>query len=138
MTTLFDLDAGITTVSELTALIKSTLERGFDDVVVRGEISGLSRPRSGHVYLNLKDEGASLRAVLWRGTAQKVVFDLHDGLAVGIDGEHGLAGRAGSVRYQQVVQVEHRANIGLRGATKGMECVNTGWNRGRARVLRRG
>lgn len=82
MTTLFDLDAGIASVSELTARIKSTLERGFDDVVVRGEISSLSRPRSGHVYLNLKDEGAALRAVLWRGTAQRVVFDLHDGLAI--------------------------------------------------------
>ncbi len=82
MTTLFDLDAGIATVSELTARIKSTLERGFDDVVVRGEVSGLSRPRSGHVYLNLKDDGACLRSVLWRSTAQRVPFELHDGLAV--------------------------------------------------------
>ncbi len=80
--TLFDLDAGISTVSELTARIKSTLERGFVDVVVRGEVSGLSRPRSGHVYLNLKDDAACLRAVLWKGTAQKLVFDMHDGLAV--------------------------------------------------------
>jgi exodeoxyribonuclease VII large subunit len=82
MSTLFDLDAGVATVSELTARIKSTLERGFDDVVVRGEVSGLSRPRSGHVYLNLKDDGACLRSVLWRSTAQRLAFDLHDGLAV--------------------------------------------------------
>jgi len=80
--TLFDLDAGISTVSELTARIKSTLERGFVDVVVRGEVSGLSRPRSGHIYLNLKDDAACLRAVLWKGTVQKLVFDMHDGLAV--------------------------------------------------------
>ncbi len=82
MSTLFDLDEGINTVSELTARIKSTLERSFDEVVVRGEISGLARPRSGHVYLNLKDDAASLRAVLWKATAQRVVFDMHDGLAV--------------------------------------------------------
>lgn len=80
--TLFDLDAGIVSVSELTARIKSALELGFDDVVVRGEVSGLSRPRSGHVYLNLKDDSASLRAVLWKSAAQKLVFDLQDGLSV--------------------------------------------------------
>ncbi len=82
MSTLFDLDAGIASVSELTARIKSTLELNFDDVIVRGEVSGLSRPRSGHVYLNLKDDSACLRAVLWKNTAQRLVFDLHDGLAV--------------------------------------------------------
>jgi exodeoxyribonuclease VII large subunit len=82
MKTLFDLDAGINSVSELTARIKSSLERGFDDIIVRGEISGLSSPRSGHVYLNLKDESASLRAVLWRSVAQRIPFDLQDGLAV--------------------------------------------------------
>ena len=62
--------------------IKSTLEYGFDDVVVRGEVSGLSRPRSGHIYLNLKDDGACLRSVLWRNAAQRLAFDLQDGLAV--------------------------------------------------------
>jgi exodeoxyribonuclease VII large subunit len=82
MNTLFDLDAGIRTVSELTAEIKSTLEMGFDEVVVRGEISGLSRPRSGHVYLNLKDDAACLRSVVWKSTAQRVMFEMHDGLAV--------------------------------------------------------
>ena len=82
MTTLFDLDDGIRTVSELTSQIKSTLEIGFDDVVVRGEISGLSRPRSGHVYLNLKDDSACLRSVLWKSTAQRIMFEMQDGLAV--------------------------------------------------------
>jgi exodeoxyribonuclease VII large subunit len=82
MGTLFDLDAGIATVSELTALIKATLEIGFDDLVVRGEVSGVSRPRSGHIYLNLKDDAACLRSVLWKPTAQRLPFDLQDGLAV--------------------------------------------------------
>ena len=82
MSMLFDLDAGVYTVSELTSEIKATLENGFGDVVVRGEISGLSRPRSGHVYLNLKDDAACLGAVLWRNVAARVAFDLHDGLAV--------------------------------------------------------
>ncbi len=69
-------------VSELTARIKSVLEGDFADVVVRGEVSNLSRPRSGHVYLSLKDEGAQIRAVIWKGAAQKLPFDLVDGLSV--------------------------------------------------------
>src|SRR3954469_12572788 len=69
---LFDSDEAETpfwTVSELTARVKSALERGFADVALQGEISNLSRPRSGHVYLCLKDEAAQVRAVIWKGDA---------------------------------------------------------------------
>jgi exodeoxyribonuclease VII large subunit len=72
----------ILSVWELTARIKDLLETSFPDVWVEGEISNLSRPRSGHVYLTLKDERAQLPAVLWRTTARRVRFDLHDGLEV--------------------------------------------------------
>lgn len=70
------------TVGQLTAKVKAALEGDFPDVAVRGEVSNLARPRSGHVYLNLKDDSACLRAVLWKGDAERVVFDLQDGLAV--------------------------------------------------------
>jgi exodeoxyribonuclease VII large subunit len=70
------------TVSELTAMIKEVLEAGFGDVGLRGEISNLAMPRSGHVYFQLKDEGAQCRAVMWKRDAQRLVFDLTDGLAV--------------------------------------------------------
>jgi exodeoxyribonuclease VII large subunit len=82
---LFNLEAdepAVLSVSELTARVKAALELGFPDVAVRGEISNLSRPRSGHVYFGLKDDSASVRAVIWKGEARQVVFDLHDGLAV--------------------------------------------------------
>ncbi|RUL81581.1 exodeoxyribonuclease VII large subunit, partial [Tautonia sociabilis] len=69
-------------VSELTALVKEVVETGFADVGVCGEISNLSRPRSGHVYFDIKDEGARIRAVLWRRQAARVPFDLENGLAV--------------------------------------------------------
>jgi exodeoxyribonuclease VII large subunit len=75
------------TVSELTGKIKRTLEADFGNVRVVGEISGLSRPRSGHVYFDLKDEGAKLGAVIWKSTAARVVFDLDDGMAVRVRGE---------------------------------------------------
>jgi exodeoxyribonuclease VII large subunit len=70
------------TVSELTGLVREVLETGFADVGVRGEVSNVSRPRSGHLYFNLKDEGAQCRPVVWRREAERLVFDLTDGLAV--------------------------------------------------------
>jgi exodeoxyribonuclease VII large subunit len=79
--------AGFLTVSELTARIKSVLERGFAEVALRGEISNLSRPRSGHVYLSLKDDASQVRAVLWKSDAQRLVFELEDGLAVRVWGD---------------------------------------------------
>jgi len=70
------------TVSELTNRIKQSLESDFDEVALRAEISNLARPRSGHIYFTLKDDSASIRAVLWKNDARRLAFDLTDGLAV--------------------------------------------------------
>ena len=80
-------DSEPATVSDLTARIKATLEGDFANVKVRGEVSNLSRPRSGHVYLSLKDDSAQLRAVIWKSAAQKLAFELTDGLAVQVTGD---------------------------------------------------
>ncbi len=69
-------------VSELTRQIKDALEGNFPEVLVVGELSNVSRASSGHVYLTLKDDRAQLRAVMWRNTAQRLRFDLRDGLEV--------------------------------------------------------
>jgi exodeoxyribonuclease VII large subunit len=92
----------VLSVSELTAQIKDLLEGGFPAVQVSGELSNLSRPHSGHCYLTLKDEGAQLRAVIWRGTAQKLRFDLQDGLEVQCAGYLDVYAPRGS--YQLVIQ----------------------------------
>ncbi|MEA2631711.1 MAG: exodeoxyribonuclease large subunit, partial [Chloroflexota bacterium] len=70
------------TVSELTAQIKLILEEVFAEVAVRAEVSNVARPRSGHLYLSLKDDSSQVRAVMWKSEAQQLVFDLTDGLAV--------------------------------------------------------
>jgi exodeoxyribonuclease VII large subunit len=69
-------------VSELTARIKRSLEADFDSVALRGEVSNVARPRSGHIYFTVKDDTASIRAVMWKNDSRRVAFDLTDGLAV--------------------------------------------------------
>jgi exodeoxyribonuclease VII large subunit len=83
MQSLFDLaDPPMPTVSELTAQIQRMLEGGFAQVSVVGEISSLSRPASGHLYFNLKDAQASIRAVVWRSSVRRLKVDLENGLEV--------------------------------------------------------
>jgi exodeoxyribonuclease VII large subunit len=71
----------------LTAQIKAVLEGDFADVALVGEVSNLARPRSGHVYLSLKDESAQIKGVIWKSVAQRLPFDLSDGLSVKVWGE---------------------------------------------------
>ena len=69
-------------VSEISDSIKGTLENSFGYVKVRGEVSGLSRPASGHIYLNLKDDKAVIKAIIWRSSAARISFVPEDGLEV--------------------------------------------------------
>jgi exodeoxyribonuclease VII large subunit len=71
--------AKVLSVGELTRAVKGLLEEAFVSVWVSGEISNLSRPSSGHIYLSLKDAEAQLRAVMFRGTALRLRFDPADG-----------------------------------------------------------
>ena len=69
-------------VSEISDSIKGTLENSFGYVKVRGEVSGLSKPESGHIYLNLKDDKAVIKAIIWRSAAARISFVPEDGLEV--------------------------------------------------------
>jgi exodeoxyribonuclease VII large subunit len=98
-------DPPVLSVWELTALIKDLLEGSFPAVWVSGEISNLSSPQSGHVYLTLKDDRAQIRAVLWRTAASRLKFDLQDGMEVLVQGDLDVYAPRGS--YQLVIrQVE--------------------------------
>jgi exodeoxyribonuclease VII large subunit len=72
----------VLSVGELTRAIRGQLEENYANVWVEGEVSNLARPSSGHVYLTLKDEEAPLKAVLYRGVALRMKFDLTDGMRV--------------------------------------------------------
>ena len=103
-------DGRVWSVSELTALVKATLEGDFADLAVCGEVSNLARPRSGHVYFSLKDDGAQLRAVLWKADARRLVFDLTDGLAVRAWGDLTVYAPRGE--YQLIVRKVEPEGIG--------------------------
>ena len=75
------------TVGELISELKSWLEDDFGRVWVVGEISNLRRAGSGHSYFTLKDDEAQIRAALFRGVAQRLVFDPEDGLEVVVCGD---------------------------------------------------
>lgn len=72
----------ILTVSELTTLIKSTIESTFYDVWVEGEIYNLRVPTSGHVYFTLKDNSSQIKGVLFRSAARCLKFIPQDGMHV--------------------------------------------------------
>ncbi len=69
-------------VHELTSGLNALLEDSVGRVWVTGEVSGLSRPASGHVYFTLKDDRAQIRAALFRSAAARVPFALENGLEV--------------------------------------------------------
>ncbi len=89
-------------ITELSALLKRTVEDRFGFVRVRGELSGVKRAASGHVYLCLKDEGARLDGVMWRGTAQRLAFAPEDGIEVIATGK--LTTYPGRSNYQIVIE----------------------------------
>jgi exodeoxyribonuclease VII large subunit len=88
-------------VSGLTALIKEALEGSFQTVTVEGEISNCRLSSSGHVYFTLKDSGAVLSAVLFRGKVRSLAFQPADGMLVQAAGALSVYAQRGS--YQIVV-----------------------------------
>jgi exodeoxyribonuclease VII large subunit len=100
----------VLSVSQLTAQFKTVVEQQFPSVWVAGEISNFSRPQSGHCYFTLKDDKAQLRGVIWRGTASRLKFDLHDGLEVVCRGRLDVYPPRGS--YQLVVDQLQPKGIG--------------------------
>ena len=70
------------TVSEITRGIRTSLEHKFSNIGVLGEISNVRKPSSGHVYLTLKDKNSQLQAVVFKNTANRIKFELKDGMEV--------------------------------------------------------
>ena len=101
------------TVTEFTRRVRRLLEGdpALGDVWVRAEVSNFSRPASGHVYFTLKDAGASLRCVMWKGDALRIRgMSVQDGLSVEVHGKITVYEPAG--QYQLVVDLLRPAGEG--------------------------
>ena len=100
----------IYSVTELSMALKRSVEDRFRQVRVRGEVSGLKRAGSGHLYLSLKDQDAVLDGVCWRGTAARLSFYPNDGIEVICTGR--LTTYPSRSRYQIVIGHIEPAGIG--------------------------
>ena len=89
-------------VSELTASIRGTLEKGFASVWVEGELSNFRPHSSGHWYFTLKDEFAQVRAACYRSSNQRIRFRPEDGLQVRARGRVSVYEQKGE--YQLIVE----------------------------------
>ncbi len=107
---MFSSNLSVLTVSQLTTQIKQSLEQMFPEVWVEGEVSNLRIPSSGHVYFTLKDQQSQIRAVLFKGKAQHIPFELEDGLHVIIRGHVSLYELRGD--YQIILEYVEPRGIG--------------------------
>ena len=98
------------TVSQYTARMKGLLEREVPPCWVMGEVSNLRRQGSGHLYFSLKDQGAQLPAVMFRGNAVNLSFELTDGMLVVAFGEISVYAPHG--RYQLIVRAMQASGEG--------------------------
>lgn len=98
------------TISEISALLKRTVEDRFGFVRLRGELSGVKRAASGHLYCCLKDDKAVIDGVMWRTGAQRIGFRPEDGLEVVVSGK--LTTYPGRSKYQIVIETMEIAGEG--------------------------
>ena len=103
-------NVGEYSVSELSFRLKRVIEGTFEHIRVRGEIGRVSRPASGHVYLDLKDERAVLAGVIWKGVAARLRIQPEQGLEVVATGR--LTTFPGQSRYQIVIDALAPAGVG--------------------------
>lgn len=97
-------------VSDLAVALKKNIESSFSHVRVRGEISGLKKHTSGHIYFSLKDENAILAAICWRGTSSSFSFPLEEGLEIIAIGR--ITTYPGRSQYQLVLEAVELAGQG--------------------------
>jgi len=103
----------VLSVTELTGKIKRLLESSFRSVRVEGEVSNYKRyEASGHRYFSLKDEGAQIRVVLFRGNERNIFGEIRDGQTVIVTGSLGVFEKKGEYQiYARSAEVRGAGNL---------------------------
>ena len=97
-------------VSDISGAIKRLVEGAFSHVRIKGEVGRVSRPRSGHVYLDLKDDRSVISGVMWKGVAARLQTQPEEGMEVIATGR--ITTFAGQSKYQIVIEDIKPAGIG--------------------------
>ena len=97
-------------VSEIAGAVRRVIEGEFGRVRVRGEVGRVSRPASGHVYFDLKDDRACLGAIVWRSGVRGLAVPPQEGMEVVATGR--LTTHAGASKYQMIVEALAPAGVG--------------------------
>ncbi|MBM1632552.1 exodeoxyribonuclease VII large subunit [Sulfitobacter mediterraneus] len=97
-------------VTELSGAIKRVIEGEFGHVRIRGEVGRVSRPRSGHIYLDLKDDKSVISGVIWKGVSAKLETQPEEGMEVVATGRVTTFG--GQSKYQIVIEDIKPAGMG--------------------------
>ena len=100
----------VSSVTEFTRRVKTLLESGLPAGWVRGEVSNVRHQSSGHVYFSVKDAGAQLSAVLFRGDAARQDVVMRDGLQVVVFGQVSVYEARG--QYQLIVRAVVEDGVG--------------------------
>lgn len=98
----------IFSVSDASALLKGVVETAFPRIKIRGELSQITRATSGHMYMTIKDSGAAISVIIWRGTP--VAFKLEEGMEVIITGR--FTTYPARSNYQIIVSEIEMAGVG--------------------------
>lgn len=97
-------------ISQISTIIKNTLEQNIGFIKVKGEVSGLKIATSGHIYFSLKDSQSVLACILWKYTASKLKLKLEEGMEVSVIGK--ITTYPGQSKYQLIVEDVNLAGIG--------------------------
>ncbi len=103
-------DKPVLSVTEISLSLKTCVEQVFSDIRVRGEVSGVKKAASGHIYFSLKDKDSVLSAVAWRGRDKTTQASIEEGLEVVCTGK--LSTYPGRSNYQMIVETAEPAGIG--------------------------
>ena len=98
------------TVSELSLSIKKLIEDNFEYIRLKGEIGRVSKPNSGHIYMDLKDDTSVISGVIWKGNAQKLNIAPEEGLEVVCFGK--ITTYPGQSKYQIIIEDMEPAGVG--------------------------
>ncbi len=97
-------------VSELAFSLKRTVEERYGRVRVKGELGRVVIAKSGHLYVDIKDDKAVIASIMWKGNVSRLSVQPEEGMEVVVEGK--LSTYPGRSQYQLVIDRLEPAGVG--------------------------